>query len=224
MQKKLEKSTKAKTKKTPKRPPITAKNEKFAKNIADGEAPADAYQSAYPKAARSTARVNAYRLLANTRIQEVIEKRKQEAAKSAKIDNETVIGAAAREAFATIDDVLDGRTGKFSIRKARETGAIHHVKSITRTPNKYGESIRVEMYSAADARRELGDYLGIKQLPRENEQKLKQTIAAIEHYLVEHPEADRGKVINTFAAGRGVPVEPVLEHFGEVLEVSEGNN
>lgn len=159
-----------------------------------------------------TAGVIATEILQKPYILEAIEKRKAEVAKFANITPETVLGAAVRQATSSIDDCYNAK-GYFDIKKARRTGAIHLIKAIRRTPNKYGESVTIEMYAADEARREIAEYLGMKQMPRENEQKLKRTIQAIRDYMQDFPEADIDRVAEVFSRGRGVPKEQILEHL-----------
>ncbi|MDQ3636083.1 MAG: terminase small subunit [Acidobacteriota bacterium] len=170
---------------------------------------------------KKNAKRQAHRWSTNDHISEEIKKRKNNLAKMANVEYAAVIGSAVRSAFASIDDAFDD-DGNFSMEKARATGAIDLIKSITRSPGKYGETVKVEFYSSADARKELADYLGLKQLPRENEQNLKRTIAAIEDYLSNNPTADKEWVINEFAAGRNVAIEGIYQHFG-VVKVQENS-
>ena len=203
-------------KKTPttKRKP-TAQQEKFVEAMVDPQTKNPTQAAKKAGCPENSARVQASKWLANPNIVQNIENRKKALASFVNIKNEMIIGAAIREAFSSIDDVYDAR-GNFDIKKARRTGAIHHIKSITRTPNKYGEAVKVEMYSAAEARKEVADYLGIKQLPRENEEKVKNTVAAIRDYIETHPSEDRQQIIDTFARGRGVPVEVIHQHLDKI--------
>lgn len=99
---------------------------------------------------------------------EAIENRKAEAALFSNITPEQVIGATAQRAFATLDDAFDEH-GYFDMDKARETGAVHLIKKISRNPTKYGENVSVEFYPKDSAQDKLGTYLGLEQKPRENE-------------------------------------------------------
>lgn len=51
---------------------------------------------------------------------------------------------------------------------------------------------------------------------RENSDRLEKTIQAITAYLEAHPDADREKVINTFAIGRNVSPEKIAENLGMI--------
>ena len=116
---------------------------------------------------KNYARQTAAKLFANPDIVAEIEKRKLEAAKSCQITREQVLGATVLRAFATIDDAYD-ENGNFSFEKARRTGAIHLIKSITRTPNQFGESIKVEFYDKANAQDKLANYLSLEKEPEVN--------------------------------------------------------
>ena len=142
--------------------------EKFIENVAKGMNQTDAYQDAYPKAKRSTARNNAARLLANASISDAVKTRKEEAALHANVTNAQVLGATAKIAFASIEDAHDEQ-GYFDYQKAVKSGAVEIIKSISRTPNKYGEAIKVEFYSKQGALDRIGDYLGMRQKERDNE-------------------------------------------------------
>lgn len=198
MNNKKPKSTAKKTFKRVTKPKLNAQNEKFVEGIVAGKKNVEAYKEAYPNVKDSTARSNSSKLLANTNISSEIEKRKQKLAKHANIENAQVIGSAVVEAFTSINDVLD-INGHFDIKKARRTGAIHRVKSITRTQGKYGESVKIEMYSSADARRELAEYLGLKQLPRENQEAVETTAQNIVRAAQLYPGADLDKLIESAA-------------------------
>lgn len=92
-----------------------------------------------------------------------VKERKKAALEHCEVTPEMVMGATALRAFATIDDAFD-ENGNFSIQKARETGAIHLIKSIEHT--RYGH--KVTFYSNADAQDKLGNYLGMEKAPTEN--------------------------------------------------------
>jgi hypothetical protein len=57
---------------------------------------------------------------------------------------------------------------------------------------------------------------GLYQQDRENREKLARTIKAVNDYLERHPDADRSKVVDAFAAGRGIPRETIQEHLGVI--------
>lgn len=200
---------------------FTKQQEQFINAVVNPKVKSGAEAARASGSPKKNARIQAAKWLTNPNIVQEIEKRKKELAEMAEVENAAVIGSAARSAFATIDDAFDDK-GNFSIAKARATGAIDLIKSISRSPGKYGETVKVEFYSSADARKELADYLGVKQLPRENEQNLKRTIAAIEDYLSNNPSAEKTWVINEFAAGRNVAVEDIYQHFG-IVKVQENS-
>lgn len=121
---------------------LTNREEKFVEEMANPQTKSAA--EAARKAGYSTrsARELARKALTKVDVLQQIEQRKLEAAKHFQVTREAVMGATAQRAFATIDDAFD-ETGRFDMEKARRTGAIHLVKSITRTPNQFGESVKV---------------------------------------------------------------------------------
>lgn len=155
---------------------------------------------------------SASKLLTNTEIRAAIEKRKAEVAQFTGVTPEFLIGAAVRQATTTVDDVLDEH-GHFSIDRARETGAVHLIKSLTRSQNKYGETVRFELYSADEARQELAHYIGLKQLAEQNDEKFKRAVMALSAYLEDHPDADREHVFKVFARGSGFTIEELKAQF-----------
>lgn len=156
-------------------PKLTIRQEKFVEAIVDPETKSQseaAIKAGFPV---DTARITASQLLTNPNIRERIEQRKAEMAKYANIHADLVFGGTALRATASIDDALDEQ-GRFDIEKARETGVIHQIKRITRTPNKYGESVSIELYGKDAAQDKLGQYLGLEQMPRANDQDIEDTI------------------------------------------------
>ena len=200
----------------PKKRRLTKKQEQFVEAMADPSvktATEAAERSGTPK---RSARTAAYRMLTNNDILAAIEKRKAELAELAQLKPETILGAACAQAFGfTIKDCLNDK-GYFDIEKANATGAIHFVKSISRTPGKFGESVRFEMYSAETARQELAEYLGMKQKPRENDEKLKRVAEAITAYLEQEPDADRQQIIDIFAKRHALDVGLIEERLESI--------
>lgn len=189
---------------------FTDRQERFIEKMADpsikskAEAAREAGYS--PNGAKQAAAI----LLTNIDLCEAIEKRKADLAERADVKAEAILGGAATQAFASIDDALD-EEGHFDINKARETGVIHLIKSMSRTPTKFGESVRFEMYSAEAGRQELADYMGLKQKPRENQDRLKRLAVLVKQYMVDYPDAELFPVQQFFARGAGVPVEEIIQ-------------
>lgn len=144
---------------------LTKKQEKFADLMAD-DLPVQtaAKQAGY---SANSANTIAYNLLENTRIQQRIEERKAECAKLAQVTREQIIGATVLRAFATIDDALD-ENGFLDIEKARETGAVHLIKKISKTHTQHGVNTAVEFYSNESAQDKLANYLGLEKAPQTN--------------------------------------------------------
>ncbi len=122
--------------------------------------------------APTTAKVNMYKPLENTRILEAVGKRKAEALRSAQIDTAVIVGSLAEIATASLGDVLD-ENGDFSLEKARENGVDHLIKRLEKTIRYDKEGCRTdtykfEMYSRLEALNQLRDNFGMKQEPRPN--------------------------------------------------------
>lgn len=145
---------------------LTKKQEKFAeeiavKDISDRQAAINAGYSV------GVAHVQAHENLNKPNIQARIEERKAECAKLAQVTREQIIGATVLRAFATIDDALDAN-GFLDIEKARETGAIHLIKKISKTHTQHGVNTAVEFYSNESAQDKLANYLGLEKAPQSN--------------------------------------------------------
>lgn len=197
---------------------FSSRTERFIGKMADPSTKSQAEAAREAGYSAKTAAQAASRMLTNVEIRAAVEKRKLEAADVSTIDPAAVIGLTVLRAMTTIDDCLD-ENGKFDTQKARHTGAIHLVKSLTRTMGKYGESVRFEMYSASEAQRELGEYLGIKNTPRENEDRLRRTVQALQNYLLDYPNADREKALRVFAHGSGFSVEELVKRLEAVQQL-----
>lgn len=146
---------------------LTIKERKFVEAMAS---PANNSQKEAAKKAgysENTAAEIAHENLKKPHIVAAIEKRKAEVALHANVTPEQVLGATALRAFATIDDAFNEQ-GYFDINKARETGAIHLVKKMSRKNTKYGEDVSVEFYSNESAQDKLGSYLGMETMPAAN--------------------------------------------------------
>jgi hypothetical protein len=74
------------------------------------------------------------------------------------------------------------------------------------------------MYSASDARKELAEYKGIKQLPRENDDKLRAAVKGILTFLEKYPDYDMDKVVATFSEARHLDFDFLR---AKVLEAKE---
>jgi len=194
---------------------LTNREEAFVEEMVNPETKSGAEAARKAGYSPKTARQAASENLTKPHILKAIAKRRAELAQISQVKADEIFVSAAAEMYSTIDDVLD-KNGRFDIKKARRTGAIHHVRKLSFKETKFGTSVSFEMASAADARREISDYLGLKQLPRENERKLQATVNAIRQYLADHPEADREVVIRTFASGRGVETDHVIEELEKI--------
>lgn len=196
---------------------LSHRDKKFVEAMVDPKTKSQTEAAIKAGYSPKTARTKASQKLTKVNIREEIEKRKKELAKLSNICDESIIGAAARVAFASIDDAFDDN-GHFDIEKARQTGAINLIKSIRRTPTKYGESVSIEFYSASEARKELAEYLGIKQLPRENEQRLQTAVNGILAFLEMHPDYDIDKAVHYFARARSLDADVLKEKVLEAME------
>lgn len=191
---------------------LTKRAEDFIEAMADPSVKSQSEAALRAGYSDKSARQEGSRLMTNADIREAIEQRKAELANIAAVKAETIIGAAVVQGLTSIDDCLDVN-GRFDISRARRTGAVHRIKSISRTRNKFGESIRFEMYSAESARRELADYLRLKHLPEENRTKLQKTIQALQDYLLDFPDADQERAMKVFARAAALPIDEIRAEF-----------
>lgn len=119
-----------------------------------------------PKTAKEMASEN----LTKPHILDAIYERKQRARAIARITPEEVLGRAVQNMRVSLDDVLNEH-GAFDIDKARETGAIDDIKKIkttARIERETGDCIirtEIELYSSADARKEVAKYIGLDKEP-----------------------------------------------------------
>ena len=153
--------------KQPLKPIKTLRKQKFVDEMANPENQSQTQAARNAGYSHKTAAQAASRLLTNVDVQQALAERKREAEQYADVSRKAVFGATAQRAFASIDDAYDEH-GNFDMAKARATGAVHLIKSITRTPNQFGESVKVEFYSKADAQNKLGNYLGMEKQADEN--------------------------------------------------------
>jgi len=127
--------------------------------------------------APTTAKVNIYKPLENTRILEAVEKRRGEALRNAQIDTAVIVGSLAEIATASLGDVLD-ENGEFDLEKARENGVDHLIKKLRVRTRYYSNgpgkepdkevTHEFEMYSRLEALNQLRDNFGMRQEPRPN--------------------------------------------------------
>ncbi len=199
---------------------LTDRERSFVERMADPSVKSATQAAIDAGYSQKSARVIASQNLTKLNIRAAIEKRKADVARHSKVKPEAVLGATVMRAFASIDDCLD-ENGHFDINIARETGGINLVQSISRTQTKYGESIRFQMYSAAEAQRELGDYLELKRFPRECEENLRWKAQALCDYLADYPEASREQAFRVFARGANVTVEEMQRAVDSLDETQE---
>ena len=57
---------------------------------------------------------------------------------------------------------------------------------------------------------------GLYQKEAENKKDFENALAAVKGFLTTHPEADKEKVIGTFATGRGIPAERIKQELGMI--------
>ncbi|MGD9590637.1 MAG: hypothetical protein AB7Q37_10975 [Pyrinomonadaceae bacterium] len=65
-------------------------------------------------------------------------------------------------------------------------------------------------------------WVGIKQRPRENEERLRRNVLAMKLYFEDYPDADRKNVLSVYARGSGYPVGVLAEEL-EKLQLAEAN-
>jgi hypothetical protein len=104
-----------------------------------------------------------------------IEERKKMALEFCDVTPEMVLGATAMRAFASIDGAFD-EDGRFDIRLARQTGAIHLIKKLETT--QYG--LRAEFYSNESAQQQLASYMGMEFAPKDQKDDVESLKAGIE--------------------------------------------
>ncbi|MEJ7862895.1 MAG: terminase small subunit [Pyrinomonadaceae bacterium] len=158
---------------------LTLKQKRFAEEMANpstSSAKEAAIKAGY---SRKSAAESACENLMKSNVVSELDKRKARAALMAKINQQQVLGATAEIAFSSIADLLDA-DGNFDFRKAVENGADRLIKKITRSVNQFGENVAVELYSKPDALAKIGEYLGMKQKDKENDDALAQIKKHIE--------------------------------------------
>lgn len=152
-----------------KTPKLTKRQQRFVEAVADPNVKSNAEaarRAGYsPKTAGEIAKEN----LQKPYIFEAIEKRKARLAELARVTDEHILGATAEIAFSSIEDALDD-SGYFDFKKAKQNGSVALIKKITRNPTKYGETVAIEFYPKDAAQARLGEYKGMKQQERTNEQ------------------------------------------------------
>lgn len=113
--------------------------------------------------APTSAKTLPYDPLENSRIRELIAERTKRAQTKASIHTDVITGWLVEMATSTMDDCIDEQ-GRFSLKKSRQTGAIHCIRKVEKTAKGY----KIEMYSRLDAASQLRDNFGMKQEPRAN--------------------------------------------------------
>lgn len=108
-------------------------------------------------------------------LQSQIEERKKLALEFCDVTPEMVLGATAMRAFASIDGAFDEH-GRFDIKLARDSGAIHLIKRLRVT--QFG--LDAEFYSNESAQQQLASYMGMEFAPREQKDDLDSLKAGIE--------------------------------------------
>lgn len=201
----------------------------FVDNIVAGHKQTVAYQMAYPNASPETASANASRKLADANIQAAIQRRKQEAAELAGVTPAMVIGGMNEIAFGSLADIPFTEFGTIDWDLARARGVDHLIKSIRITQTVGGTvSTHYEMYSRLDALKELGDYLGIKQKPRENDAEIEKIARAYSAWCEtegKDAQAERREImLQHFAKGGAVPVEALKSRVEAVQELGAIDN
>ncbi|MCA1623242.1 MAG: terminase small subunit [Acidobacteria bacterium] len=203
---------------------LTARETKFVEEMAkpDVKSATDAARKA--GYSENSAKQIASENLTKPYLLDAIEKRRKEVIDFHKVSAEEIYGSAIREMYSSIDDVLDAN-GQFDIKKARRTGAIHNVKEIIYRPSKYGVSISVKMNDAAAARRELSDYIGLKQKPRENDETLEKVVLAFQNWLEDNSDASKEEKVlwlQRFAKGGGVDETELAKRVGVKIQEING--
>ncbi|MCF8034678.1 MAG: terminase small subunit [Desulfarculaceae bacterium] len=121
-----------------------------------------AYMRAYGVNA-GTARRNASRLLTNADIQAAIQARADQLAEQAEIKIEALLLELANIAHSDIADIVDLKDGTLTVYNLDELppGASRLISEISREPSKFGDKIKVKLYSKEKALEMLGRYKGM---------------------------------------------------------------
>lgn len=146
---------------------LTRREKRFVEAMADPRVKSQTEAAIRAGYSPSTARIIASQKLTKLNISEAIECRKQKALAHARVTPEEVLGSAVFQMRSSIDDVLDEQ-GQFNLEKARATGAIDLIKkyrTLTRIEPHTGSKevlTEIELYSPADARKEVASYINIE--------------------------------------------------------------
>lgn len=161
---------------------LTLKEQKFVEAMANPKTKSATEAAIKAGYSSRTARVQASQNLTKLNISEAIQKRRERAIRHYHVTPEELIGSAVFQMRSSMNDLID-EEGYFDLEKARETGAIDLVKEMEVITNvdlqTMNKTVRhkIKFESPAAARKELADYLGIKQLPRINDADLTKLIA-----------------------------------------------
>lgn len=198
--------------------------QQFVDNIARGMNQTDAYRDAYPKASDTSAIAAASRKLSDVNIQAAITARKHEAAEQAGITPAMVIGGVNEIAFGSIADIPFTDYGTIDWEEARARGVDRLIKSIRITQTTTGVTTHYEMYSRLDALKELADYLGIKQKPRENDAEIEKVARSYNAWCRDHADAteeEKLHMLHVFAKGGSVPIEALESRVQDLGSVDQ---
>lgn len=145
---------------------LTTQQQKFVEAMAMPDVKSQTEAAVKAGCPPRNARITACRWLTKANIRQAIEERKKRAIGNAGVTPEEILGSTVFNMRSSMADVLD-ESGSFDIEKARATGAIDVVKkyhSKTTVDAKTGNKViitEIEIYSAADARKEVAKYIGL---------------------------------------------------------------
>lgn len=205
---------------------LTEQQDNFAMQMAnlDKEGKPNAAEAARNAGySEKTARQQATQMLKLPAVQARIKAYKEGLARLAELEPAHVLGAMIELAFQDraiiIKHAWNQITKQFDMIKLAKAGLANNIESIVNTPNKYGVKSEIKFYSRVDILKTLGEWLNIKAMPKETEEKIRKAVKAIVDYKERYPEQPLEKVINTFCRGRSVPAEIVREKV--LLEIQE---
>jgi phage terminase small subunit len=149
---------------------LTLQQKRFVEAMADPQTKNQTEAAIKAGYSPARARVTASELVTKRNILNAIQERKNRVIAHARVTPEEVLGSAVFQMRSSLADVLN-ENGVFDLERARETGAIDNVKkyqTVTRIDAETGDWIittAVEMYSSAEARREVARYIGLDKKP-----------------------------------------------------------
>lgn len=202
---------------------LNAKQQKFVDAVSNGVGHRDAALAAGYSA--KSAHALASRLLNNVKVRTALEERQEYYRSIANVESAEVIGAYKEMALASIEDALTD-AGELDFVKAKLNGSAKLIKKISRQQTKYGETVAVEFYSRTDALNQLSDILGLKQMPRANNEIISEALKGYDLFLAQNPNAsldEKLDAIKVFAAG-GKVSEKDLRLAAGVISESEAVN